>query len=92
MLINCGAYKDGRKITDISVEQISDYLERKDGFVWVALKDPTDAELEQMRKEFGLHELAIEDTKRGHQRPKLEEYGDSLFVVLHTVEQRPNHS
>jgi magnesium transporter len=52
----------------------------------VALKDATDAELEEMREEFGLHELAVEDARHGHQRPKIEEYGDSLFVVLNTLE------
>jgi magnesium transporter len=54
--------------------------------VWVALKDPTEAELEEMREQFGLHPLAVEDARHGHQRPKIEEYGDSLFVVLHVVE------
>ncbi|OXH87631.1 magnesium transporter, partial [Burkholderia multivorans] len=43
-------------------------------------------ELELMGEEFGLHELALEDARKGHQRPKIEEYGDSLFAVLHTVE------
>jgi magnesium transporter len=52
----------------------------------VALKDPTEEELEEMRGEFGLHELAVEDARHGHQRPKIEEYGDSLFVVLNTLE------
>ena len=58
-------------------------------FVWVALADPTPAELEEMQDEFGLHELAVEDARNGHQRPKIEEYGDSLFVVLHLVELAP---
>jgi magnesium transporter len=52
----------------------------------VALKDATEAELEQMREEFDLHPLAVEDARHGHQRPKIEEYGDQLFVVLQTVE------
>ena len=50
------------------------------------LKDPTPDELEEMREEFGLHELAVEDARHGHQRPKIEEYGNSLFAVLQTVE------
>jgi magnesium transporter len=54
--------------------------------VWVALKDAGAAELAEMQDEFDLHELAVEDARQGNQRPKLEEYGDSLFVVLHTVE------
>jgi magnesium transporter len=52
----------------------------------VALRDPEPAELEVMQREFGLHSLAVEDARHGHQRPKIEEYGDSLFVVLHTLD------
>ena len=86
MLINCVAYQDGKKLADIAVEDISEYVSRPDCFVWVALKDPSPAELDEMQEEFGLHELAVEDARHGHQRPKIEEYGDSLFAVLHTVE------
>ena len=86
MLINCVAYQEGNKLCDIPIEQISDYVERPDCFVWVALRDAETAELTQMQEEFGLHELAVEDSMRGHQRPKIEEYGDSLFAVAHTVE------
>ncbi|MXN75949.1 magnesium/cobalt transporter CorA [Burkholderia sp. 4701] len=85
MLINCAAYQDGRKLADIDVDAISDYVSKPECFVWVALKDPTPAELELMGEEFGLHELALEDACKGHQRPKIEEYGDALFAVLHTV-------
>ena len=86
MLINCVAYQEGKKLSDIPVEEISDYLVRPDTFVWVALRDPAPEELTVMQEEFGLHELAIEDAQRGNQRPKVEEYGDSLFAVMQTVE------
>jgi magnesium transporter len=86
MLINCVAYENGKKLADVPVEEISDYIQRKDCFVWVALKDAQPEELVQMSEEFGLHELAVEDASSGHQRPKIEEYGDSLFAVVHTVE------
>ena len=86
MLINCAAYQDGRKLGDIDIEHISDYVARPECFVWVALKDPEPDELAVMKDEFGLHELAIEDAQNGHQRPKIEEYGESLFAVMHTVE------
>src|SRR3954469_17112142 len=86
MLINCVAYQDGKKLAEIPVEDISVYVSRPDCFVWVALKDAEPAELEEMKEEFDLHELAVEDARHGHQRPKIEEYGDSLFAVLHTVE------
>ena len=90
MLINCVAYQHGTKLADIPVAQISDYISRADAFVWVALQDATPQELEEMQHEFGLHELAVEDARHGHQRPKIEEYGNSLFAVLHLVETVPN--
>jgi magnesium transporter len=86
MLINCVAYQEGKKLSDIPVEEISDYLARPNTFVWVALRDPAPEELAQMQEEFGLHELAVEDAERGNQRPKIEEYGDSLFAVMQAVE------
>ena len=86
MLVNCVAYEDGRRLEDIEPDQISDYLKRPGCFVWVALKDATEAELTGMQEEFDLHPLAVEDARHGHQRPKLDEYGDSLYAVVHTVE------
>lgn len=86
MLINCVAYQEGRKLRDITVEEISDYVSQPDCFVWVALRDANASELALMQEEFGLHELAVEDAHHGHQRPKIEEYGDSLFAVMHLVE------
>jgi magnesium transporter len=78
MLINCVAYQEGNKLADIPIADISDYVVRPDCFVWVALRDATDAELAEMQQEFNLHELAVEDARHGHQRPKIEEYGDSI--------------
>jgi len=86
MLINCVAYQEGKKLSDIPVEDISDYLDKPGCFVWVALRDATDAEMREMQEEFNLHELSVEDAARGHQRPKVEEYGDCLFTVVHTVD------
>ena len=86
MLINCVAYQEGKKLRDIPVEDISEYVQIPDCFVWVALKDAEPSELQQMQHEFGLHDLAVEDASSGHQRPKIEEYGDSLFTVMHSVE------
>lgn len=87
MLLNCVAYQNGVKIAEPSVEEISDYLDRGDCFVWVAMRDPSEVELEKMQEEFGLHNLAIEDARHGHQRPKVEEYGDTLFIAMHLIEQ-----
>lgn len=86
MLISCVVYESGRKLGDITKEEIHLHLGKPGRFVWVALKEPTPEELEHMRVEFDLHELAVEDALHGHQRPKVEEYGDCLFVVVRTVE------
>ena len=86
MLINCVAYQNGIKLRDLPVEDISDYVIHPDCFVWVALQDATHEELVKMQEEFSLHPLAVEDAHHGHQRPKVEEYGDSLFVVMHLPE------
>jgi magnesium transporter len=86
VLINCVAYQDGKKLADVPVDQIHLFVNEPGCFVWVALKDPEAAELEAMQAEFGLHDLAVEDAHQGHQRPKIEEYGQSLFVVLHMIE------
>jgi magnesium transporter len=87
MIVNCVAYQNGRKLADIPVSEISSYIARPDCFVWVAVKDPEPDELAVMQQEFGLHELAVEDAQHGHQRPKIEEYNGSLFIVLHLVER-----
>ena len=86
MLISCRVYENGVKLADIPTTEIHLHLGKPGRFVWVALRDPDPQELEQMRQEFGLHELAVEDALHGHQRPKVEEYGDCLFAVVHTLE------
>ena len=86
MLVNCVAYQEGRKLAEIRKDEISEYVKRADVFVWVALKDPTPEEIAEMAQEFGLHPLAVEDAQHGHQRPKIEEYGDSIFAVLQTLQ------
>ncbi|MDO8301283.1 magnesium/cobalt transporter CorA [Lacisediminimonas sp.] len=84
-VVNCSAYKNGVKIGDIQLDDISDVLQQKDVFVWVGLFEPGDALLRKLQVEFGLHELAIEDAHKAHQRPKIEEYGETLFLVLQTA-------
>jgi magnesium transporter len=86
MLVNCSVYRDGRKVADIPKEDISEYVVRPDCLIWVALADATPDELAEMAEEFGLHPLAVEDARKGHQRPKIEEFDESLFAVLKTVE------
>ncbi|HSE93127.1 MAG TPA: magnesium/cobalt transporter CorA [Methylomirabilota bacterium] len=84
-VVNCAAYAGGRKVADVAVDDISEVLKRPDVFVWIGLHEPDEPLLRRVQAEFGLHDLAIEDALRAHQRPKLERYGDSLFVVLRTA-------
>lgn len=86
MLVNCVVYQEGKKLADIAQSEIHGYLSKPGCFVWVALRDTSDAELEEMSTQFGLHELSVEDARHGHQRPKIEEYGSEIFAVLHVVE------
>ena len=86
MLIRCVAYRDGKKVAEIPASEIHSYACRPDCFLWVAMRDRDIALLEEMREQFGLHPLAVEDAQQGHQRPKIEEYGDCIFAVLHMVE------
>ena len=88
MLINCVAYEKGHRLRDIAIEEIGDTLGQPDRFVWVALHDPDAAEMARFQAIFGLHELAVEDALNGGQRPKLEEYGEALFVTMHMVTLR----
>jgi magnesium transporter len=85
-VIDCAAYAGGRRIRTVAIDDISDALEEKDVFVWIGLHEPGEELLRRVQREFGLHDLAIEDAHRAHQRPKLEIYDGSLFIVLHTIQ------
>jgi magnesium transporter len=91
-VVNCVAYaRDGRRM-DISLDAISDVLARDDGsFVWVGLYEPDDALLDKLQEEFGLHDLAVEDAQHAHQRPKIEAYGNSLFIAVNTAQSVDEH-
>ncbi len=86
-VINCVAYgRDGSR-RDITLDAISDVLAVDDGsFVWVGLYEPEESLLDKLQEEFGLHDLAIEDAHNAHQRPKIEAYGQSLFIAAHTAQ------
>jgi magnesium transporter len=80
------AYSNGRRIGDVALDDISDVVMRPDTFVWIGLFEPNEPLLRKMQEEFGLHDLAIEDALAAHQRPKIERYENSLFVVLRTAQ------
>ena len=83
MIVDCAVYQDGRRRDRHLRLEDAFRAGRDDGaFVWIGLHEPTEQEFDAVRREFGLHELAVEDAIKAHQRPKLEIYGDTLFVVL----------
>ena len=83
--VNCSVYRHGRKLAHIAIDDISEALQQSDTFVWLGLVEPDRELMLRVQQEFDLHELAVEDAQKAHQRPKIEEYGDTLFVVLDTV-------
>jgi magnesium transporter len=83
--VNCSVYRKGLKLESIPIDDISEALDEADTFVWLGLVEPDRELMQHVQEEFDLHDLAVEDAQNAHQRPKIEEYGDTLFVVLHTV-------
>ena len=91
-VVNCAAYDRTGKRRDVSLDAISDVLAVDDGsFVWVGLYEPEEGVLDKLQEEFGLHDLAIEDAQHAHQRPKLEAFGNTLFVAVHTAQHVDEH-
>src|SRR5262245_19431058 len=85
-VVNCVAYAEGRKLGSVDVDDVSEILTFPGQFIWIGLREPDAALLHKLQVQFSLHDLAIEDALCAHQRPKIEEYGDSLFVVLRTAQ------
>lgn len=86
MVVNCAAYEEGRRVADIDIDKLDDWPAKDGRVIWIGLHEPDDALLAKLQRRFGLHDLAIEDARQAHQRPKLEVYGDSLFLVLRTAQ------
>jgi magnesium transporter len=83
MIVDCAVYEQGKRLEgELSLHGASQACQRDGAFVWLGLFEPTPDELDSVRREFKLHELAVEDALHAHQRPKLEVYDDTLFVVL----------
>lgn len=90
-VMNCATYSRDGVRTDISLDAISDVLAVDDGsFVWVGLYEPDTTILDKLQEEFGLHDLAVEDAHKAHQRPKVETYGNSLFIAVQTAQTGDN--
>jgi magnesium transporter len=92
MVKNCVAYSDaGTRGPEIDLAAVSEVLQAGSGFVWVGLHEPDEPLLEELQEEFDLHDLAVEDAHHAHQRPKIESYGDSLFIAVHTAQLEDGH-
>ncbi|MCX4584944.1 magnesium and cobalt transport protein CorA [Streptomyces sp. NBC_01481] len=83
-VVQAALYRDGRRVAtpDSLAQTFRQLREYPDGMAWIGLHRPTEAEVLSLAEEFDLHELAVEDALEAHQRPKLERYGETLFVVL----------
>ena len=90
-IINCAAYSQGRRVADVELHQVHEVLKATDQFVWIGLHEPSEEVLSEVQHEFSLHDLAVEDAHNAHQRPKVELYGDSVFVVLRTAQINTEH-
>ena len=86
MIVDCAVYENGqRRGGELPLEDAYEAGRDEGRFVWVGLQEPSAEEFDSVAREFNLHELAVEDAIHAHQRPKLEVYGDSLFIVLKTA-------
>jgi magnesium transporter len=87
MIVDCALYENGsRREGRLALEDAYEACRNPQCFAWIGLYEPTEEEFDSVRREFNLHDLAVEDAIHAHQRPKLEIYGDSVFVVLKPVE------
>jgi magnesium transporter len=86
-VVNCGIYRDGKRVPGrwTHAEAIAEVRKHDEGFVWIGLHEPDAEQITGIADTFGLHELAVEDAVQAHQRPKLERYDETLFMVLKTV-------
>nr|WP_221203587.1 magnesium/cobalt transporter CorA [Modestobacter versicolor] len=84
-IVDCAVYVDGRRQAPVAYDEALHAAVEQDGFVWLGLHEPTEAELAGVAAVYGLHPLAVEDAVEAHQRPKLDSYDDSLFMVLKTA-------
>jgi magnesium transporter len=83
VIVDMALYENGlRRPGEVDLEQAYEGCRSPECFAWIGLHQPTEEEFDSVRREFDLHELAVEDAIKAHQRPKLEVYGDSLFIVL----------
>jgi magnesium transporter len=85
-VVASSVYVAGRRIADVPIEETGEWAKKPGHVVWIGLHEPSQELLRRVQRQFGLHELTIEDALHAHQRPKIEQYGDSLFIVARTAQ------
>src|SRR6516162_3131440 len=85
-VVNSTAYAGGRKVADVPIDEAGDWSRRPGHVVWIGLVEPSNDLLQRVQRQFDLHPLAIEDAANTHQHPKLEQYGESIFIVARTAQ------
>ena len=85
-VVNCAAYENGRRVTDLDIDDPEQMKVQPGRVIWIGLHEPTQEILKKLQRYFGLHDLAVEDAYMSHQRPKLEVYGEMLFLVMKTAQ------
>jgi magnesium transporter len=85
-VVASGVYVDGRRVANIAIEEASSWRSKPGHVVWIGLHEPEMSVLASVQRQFQLHDLAIEDADHAHQRPKIEQYGDGLFIVARTAQ------
>lgn len=85
-IVASSVYSAGRRVADILIEEAGDWAAKEGHVVWIGLLEPSRELLVRVQKQFHLHDLAIEDAENPHQRPKIEQYGDALFIVARTAQ------
>ena len=85
-VVAAGVYVDGRRVANIAIDEASSWRGRPGHVAWIGLHEPDMSLLKSVQRQFQLHDLAIEDANHAHQRPKIEQYGDGLFIVARTAQ------
>jgi magnesium transporter len=90
-VVDCAVYEAGRRVRSLDINNPDDMKVTPGRVIWIGLYEPSQVELAPLQRAFGLHDLAVEDAYRAHQRPKLEVYGETLFVVMKTALMADGH-
>jgi magnesium transporter len=85
-VVAASVYAGGRRIADITIDEAGKWSRQEGHVVWIGLREPSQEQLKRVQAQFDLHPLAIEDAGKAHQSPKMEQYGDALFIVARTAQ------